>query len=559
MPSHGVGSSGNRKNHNHGLKTDKLTTVETSGTTTPDGCAAFRETHARVPEAPELAAIASRVDVYLRQATERLAQATNARGVITDMLREGSTIVELQGVIECGLLLYDPGSRQLRFEAMFRNGVESDLRGTPLEGPFPVDSESLALPWLRIQQESWLWGLTSDASVLATTARPYHEALGATSVAYLPLRRGHECIGFVGFSLRSPHPPAPAQVDLLRSVASQVALAVEVQRLVAVNEEASLIRERQRLAELRSVELTKANIALQAAIDAVSTMQSLDAFMPRVMAIVAQAFEATGAGYFEHPEGTIYHRFWLVDGRLLAAADLPNLDSVHLPILQQLERGFTVPPEHLGMEWRERLPPVIIHHRAGTASPAMHAFCVSRGWDWELNIPLFANGRADSSITLFHPEEKPFTEADVSLAESLAKQIALARQVSRIGEREREIIVARERSAELARANQALRRSVDRVAEDRQIEQAVVRERERMSRDIHDTLAQGYAAILVHAQALQLAARSEWPPAVRSGIEMFERLAKENLAHARRTRSRLRAFFPSNSPCRPENASSRAM
>lgn len=467
--------------------------------------------------AAELAAMVNRVDRSLRQATDRLSQATNVRGVILDMLRESSTIVDSQGVIECGLLLYDSASRLLRFEAMFANGVETDLEGTPLEGPFSVDSEPLALPWLRIQQEPWLWGLTGDASILATTAREYHESNGSRSVAYLPLRRGQECIGFVGFSLRSALPPTPQQVDLLQSVGSQVALAVEVQRLATANEQASVARERQRLADLRSIELTKANLALQATIDAVTQMQSLDDFMPRVVAIVARAFEAVGAGYFEHPEGTIYHRFWLEDGKLLAATELPDLDPVHLPVLELLARGFSVPPEHLGVELRERVRPSIVHHRAATSSPAMHALSVSRGWDWELNIPLFANDRTEAAITFFRPEDHPFTEADLSLAESLAKQISLARQVSRLAERAR----------------------IDSLA--RVQEQSVVRERERMSRDIHDTLAQGYAAILVHAQALKLSQRTQLPPPLLSGIEMFERLAKENLAHARRTMEDLRA------------------
>jgi signal transduction histidine kinase len=40
---------------------------------------------------------------------------------------------------------------------------------------------------------------------------------------------------------------------------------------------------------------------------------------------------------------------------------------------------------------------------------------------------------------------------------------------------------------------------------------------------------------------LKLSPRTELPPPVLSGIEMFERLAKENLAHARRTMEDLRA------------------
>jgi signal transduction histidine kinase len=427
----------------------------------------------RARQDSELAAIVDRVDRGLRQSTERLAQATNVGAVIIDLLREGSKIVDSLGVIECGLLLYDPASRLLHFEAMFANGVETKLEGTPLQGPFPVDSEPLALPWRRIQQEPWLWGLTDDASILAPIAREWHESQGARSVAYLPLRRGQECIGFVGFSLQSAHPPTPQHVDLLQSVGSQVALAVGIQQLANAHEQASLAREHRRLADLRAIELTKANVALQATIDAVTDMQSLDDFMPRVVAIVARAFEAVGAGYFEHPEETIYHRFWLEDGELVAATALPDLDPTHLPVVELLARGFSVPPEHLGVGLRERLRPSIVHHRSAAVSPALHAFAVSRGWDWELNIPLFANDRTEAAITFFRHEDRPFTEADVSLAESLAKQISLARQVSRVAGREREFTVARERAAELGRANQVLRRSVDRVAEDQQIEHLV--------------------------------------------------------------------------------------
>jgi hypothetical protein len=132
---------------------------------------AMTDLAAAAQQAAEHAAIADRVDRSLRQATERLAQTTNVRGVIIDMLREGSAIVEPQGVAECGLLLYDSMTRLLHFEAMFANGVQTDLEGTPLQGPFPVDSEPLALPWRRIQQEPWLWGLTDDPSILATTER----------------------------------------------------------------------------------------------------------------------------------------------------------------------------------------------------------------------------------------------------------------------------------------------------------------------------------------------------------------------------------------------------
>jgi signal transduction histidine kinase len=69
--------------------------------------------------------------------------------------------------------------------------------------------------------------------------------------------------------------------------------------------------------------------------------------------------------------------------------------------------------------------------------------------------------------------------------------------------------------------------------------QAVLEERNRIARDIHDTLAQGFGAILMQLQAAQRGA-SSLPPAVARSLETAVDLARTHLVEARRSVAALR-------------------
>lgn len=90
--------------------------------------------------------------------------------------------------------------------------------------------------------------------------------------------------------------------------------------------------------------------------------------------------------------------------------------------------------------------------------------------------------------------------------------------------------------AELIAELEASRAEVARLHHD----QGVTQERERMAREIHDTLAQGYTSIVMLAQTAlgQLADR---PDTARERVELIEEVARENLAEARRV---VAAFTP---------------
>lgn len=69
---------------------------------------------------------------------------------------------------------------------------------------------------------------------------------------------------------------------------------------------------------------------------------------------------------------------------------------------------------------------------------------------------------------------------------------------------------------------------------------AILEERNRLARDIHDNLAQGFAAILMQLQAAQREAGSSLPPGIASTIETAVDLARTHLTEARRSVGALR-------------------
>jgi signal transduction histidine kinase len=99
----------------------------------------------------------------------------------------------------------------------------------------------------------------------------------------------------------------------------------------------------------------------------------------------------------------------------------------------------------------------------------------------------------------------------------------------------RALLEAMARQATLA-LHQSQLAEQSRVEERRQ---AVLEERNRMARDIHDTLAQGFGAILMQLQGAQRAAGT-LPPAVARSLETAVDLARTHLVDARRSVSALR-------------------
>src|SRR5205085_1545073 len=104
-------------------------------------------------------------------------------------------------------------------------------------------------------------------------------------------------------------------------------------------------------------------------------------------------------------------------------------------------------------------------------------------------------------IVVFHGDRPPYEPAEVELAQALAHQAMLAIQIG---------------------------------------EAATLEERNRMARDIHDTLAQGFTAVIIQLQAAEDAQSRGLQSDVNEHLRNARELARDSLNEARRSVRALR-------------------
>jgi signal transduction histidine kinase len=143
----------------------------------------------------------------------------------------------------------------------------------------------------------------------------------------------------------------------------------------------------------------------------------------------------------------------------------------------------------------------------------VRAFSRQKKWGVTFSAPLTLGTRTLGWMTLVATEASDQEDHwwRVALLEAIARQAALALHYSRL--------------VELNRLEERRKATLD--------------ERNRLARDIHDNLAQGFAAILMQLQGAQREA-SGLPPTVAKGIETAIDLARLHLTEARRSVGALR-------------------
>ena len=144
----------------------------------------------------------------------------------------------------------------------------------------------------------------------------------------------------------------------------------------------------------------------------------------------------------------------------------------------------------------------------------LREFGSQMAWDTIVATPLVLGGRNHGWMTVCSPpNSEPRNEWwRVVVIDAIARQAALALHHSRLIDRNRQ--------------------------EERR--KAILEERNRLARDIHDNLAQGFAAILMQLQAAQREAGSSLPANVEASVDTAVELARIHLTEARRSVGALR-------------------
>jgi signal transduction histidine kinase len=133
---------------------------------------------------------------------------------------------------------------------------------------------------------------------------------------------------------------------------------------------------------------------------------------------------------------------------------------------------------------------------------------IAQGIITVLVIPMVRGSEVEGIISVRFSEKRKFRTEELDLAQALANQAMLAIQLARLS---------------------ALSR-----------QSAIVKERNRMARDIHDTLAQGFTGAMLHAQAAQEALSRERIRDAGDILRSLGEAAREGLREARRSVQALR-------------------
>jgi len=125
-----------------------------------------------------------------------------------------------------------------------------------------------------------------------------------------------------------------------------------------------------------------------------------------------------------------------------------------------------------------------------------------------LAVPILVGEQVRGMIMVRHSDRPPYRTEEIGLMQALAHQVMLAIRLTEVGEQSQQA--------------------------------AVLAERNRMARDVHDTLAQGFTGVIVQLEAAEYAISEGDRKAADNHLHRAGELARRNLSEARRSVHALR-------------------
>lgn len=450
----------------------------------------------RAQAAEERAAELARASDVLRSINSRLTSETDVSAILRHILIEACSVV---GVHEGCLALLDPdGAVRIKF-AVDEGQPSSTPRGHAYELGQPIPPAEFP-GWERtvaLKGQPLLWDLSGEGK-LAETAGPWHRESGHTGVLLEALMLGDNPVGIIALPYGDGRGFTPEQLGCLQALGQQAALAVQALRMADGARDLAVGREREVSARLRADELARANRTIKRTVDALATEPKLEQALGHVLTAMSEYLGSDSSALWVLDAGQSRFELSLayLGGQVVLATPANDrlLESVWT-------RGRDLSFRHHVIERR----PVSYDVADGAVlTEHQRAFMQAHDVQNLLGVPLMIGANVVGSFTLRFRERRTFSPEELELTQAVAHQAALALRLVRLGEMARKA--------------------------------AVLDERTRLARDIHDTLAQGFTAINAHLQAIG----EDAPGPALSHIQVARELAIQNLAAARHSVRSLR-------------------
>jgi len=251
-----------------------------------------------------------------------------------------------------------------------------------------------------------------------------------------------------------------------------------------------------------SEELSRGQVeALKSTLDALAVETTPDRLIGHILRTIARRFAAHSISVWCRDDLTaaIGLEFAFESDRLITKTD-PRFDGMDLAL-----------PMNDSWPWPEvfrRGSPSVIEDIRTVSSFSLRDRLLPLGIVTVLLVPMSVCGQLEGAIGLRFTEKRAFGAEEVELAQALANQAMLMIQFSRLSAQSREAAVSAERN--------------------------------RIARDVHDTLAQGLTGVIVQLEAAGDATSKGLPLEAGDHLSRAADLARESLNEARRSVQALR-------------------
>jgi PAS domain S-box-containing protein len=347
--------------------------------------------------------------------------------------------------------------------------------------------------WIALQMKRAFYYYDAASSVHTSAQRAHFSALGVQSVFWIPLVFGEQLIGMFSVRIAVNRQITEEGLEFAQTLAQQVTLALELERLAEQTKQSALVAEREIAAQERAAELAKANEALLQCLDALASVPELDEFLGQVMAVTTRQLSAWSSALFlrKGDENFLVLDLVFQDGRVLIPREANYPDEMQSIPLDERTLGLLKPPATIVH---------LVHDKS--LIKAANRYLLGIGVKTLLIIPLVISKQLIGSLTFHFTDDREFRPEQIEIARALASQASLAIQLTRLAK--------------------AARQS------------AVLQERNQLVGEIHDSLAQFFTGISMQLGAAREVVKAGTGSVLRY-VERASDMAQFGLAEARRS------------------------
>src|SRR6266496_1465613 len=288
---------------------------------------------------------------------------------------------------------------------------------------------------------------------------------------------------------REPRTPTSQDLELIELATHLVRVAIE--------------RDRAQEALRASEQVARGQVeALTYSLDVLATAPAPDKFLGQMLSTIGRLLDAQSVilWLLDESNDSLVLRAW-AEGANFAKAD-PEHPFIKNPLSWKEDPGLA--------EVFFSGAPVVCEDvdRDPDISKELREYLKSGGTKKFLRIPTLVGGRVRGFIGVRHGDRPPYRSEEIELAQALAHQAMLAIQLNEFAEQSQRA--------------------------------AVLGERNRMARDIHDALAQGFTGVIVQLEAAEDAIACYRRKEADEHLQQASELARRSLNEARRSVHALR-------------------